>query len=252
MASTIRSLKRFLKSRLGRHAGSGPGTPQLDVVHSDSDLRVTTAGDPAAPGLFVCFTGIRQAMGGIGAEEFVGSTAMPGYSALFVSDLERSWYNGFEPERLADVLRPRAEGKRVVTIGNSMGGFGAIWATTLLDVDVAIAFAPQFSVHPDIVPGEERWKEFTSRIEHFRHPSLEKAFAGNARIYTINGDDDEEHWSRFPQGSNRQHVVIAGSGHDPALSVKKSGALSDLLTTCIRGGDALDVLERAGLPVKTV
>lgn len=252
MTSSIRSLKQFLKSRLSRRANSGQEASSLDVVHADNDLRVTSAGDPSAPGLFICFTGIRQAMGGIGAEEFVGSTAMPGYSALFVSDLERSWYNGFEPERLAAILRPRAEGKRVVTIGNSMGGFGAIWATTLLDVDVAIAFAPQFSVHPEIVPGEERWKEFTSRIEHFRHPSLEKAFAGNARIYTINGDDDEEHWSQFPQGSNRQHVVIAGSGHDPALSVKKSGALSDLLATCIRGGDALHVLELAGLPVRTV
>lgn len=222
----------------------------LDVLHADADLRITTAGDPAAPGLFVCFTGIRQAMGGIGAEEFVGSTALPGFSALFVSDLKRSWYNGFEPERLASVLRARAEGKAVVTIGNSMGGFGAILATTMLPVETAIAFAPQFSVHPEIVPGEERWTEFTRQIEHFRHPSLREAFASGARIYTINGDDDAAHWSQFPQAPGLEHVVIEDSGHDPALHVKKSGVLPRLLTTCIEGGHVLDMLRDAGLPAK--
>lgn len=84
--------------------------PDPIEVHADGDLRVTRLGDPAAPGVFICFTGIRQAMGGIGAEEFVGSTAVPGFSALFVSDLGRTWYNGFPPERLASILtrdRPR-------------------------------------------------------------------------------------------------------------------------------------------------
>ena len=72
MTSSIRSLKQFLKSRLSRRANSGQEASSLDVVHADNDLRVTSAGDPAALGLFICFTGIRQAMGGIGAEEFVG------------------------------------------------------------------------------------------------------------------------------------------------------------------------------------
>jgi hypothetical protein len=47
-------------------------------------------------------------------------------------------------------------------------------------------------------------------------------------------------------------VVIEGSGHDPALSIKKSGVLSELLATCIGEGDALEVLQRGGLPVRAI
>lgn len=243
-------------SILGILARLGAGVGQLSSrlrepieVHKDGDLRVTRLGHPAAAGLFICFTGVRQAMGGIGAEEFVGSTAVPGFSALFVSDLKRTWYNGFPPERLAAILAPFAAGKRVITIGNSMGGFGAIWATTIFRVDTAIAFAPQYSVHPEIVPGETRWREFTDAIAHFRHPSLASAFTTGAQIYTINGDADQDHWSKFPVQPQCEHVLIRGSGHDPALAIKQSRALSPLLRTCLAGGSALTVLQEAGLDV---
>ncbi len=226
--------------------------PEPIEIHADEDLRITRLGDPAAPGLFICFTGIRQAMGGIGAEEFTGSTAVPEFSALFVSDLKRTWYNGFPAERLTAILAPICAGKRVVTIGNSMGGFGAIWATKIIEVDTVIAFAPQYSVHPEIVPGETRWREFTGAIRHFRHPSLVDAFTVGARIYTINGDDDRAHWMNFPEQANCEHVLIPGSGHDPALAVKQSGALSHLIRSCLAGGSAFAVLQQAGLGVQRI
>ncbi|MFN4019887.1 MAG: hypothetical protein ACK4IC_05160 [Erythrobacter sp.] len=219
------------------------------ALHADDDLRVTRLGDPAASGLFICFTGIRQAMGGIGAEEFTGSTALPDFSALFVSDLKRTWYNGFPAERLTDILAPFCTGKRVVTVGNSMGGFGALWATTILPVDTAIAFAPQYSLHPELVPGETRWREFTEAITHFRYPSLADAFTTGARIFTINGDDDREHWINFPARPGCENVLIRNSGHDPARLIKQSGALPALLQTCLGGGSALALLRQAGLDV---
>lgn len=242
---------RGVLARLGvatRHVSAM--RPEPIEIHADDDLRITRLGDPAAPGLFICFTGIRQAMGGIGAEEFTGSTAVPGFSALLVSDLKRTWYNGFPAERLTGILTPFCAGKRVITVGNSMGGFGAIWATTIIPVEVAIAFAPQYSVHPDIVPGETRWREFTVAIPHFRHPSLADAFTAGARIYTINGDDDRAHWTNFPEQANCEHVLIRDSGHDPALAVKQSGALSPLIRTCISGRSALALLQQAGLDVQ--
>lgn len=226
--------------------------PEPIAIHADDDLRVTRLGDPAASGLFICFTGIRQSMGGIGAEEFTGSTALPDFSALFVSDLKRTWYNGYPAERLTDILDPFCTGKRVVTVGNSMGGFGALWATTILPVDTAIAFAPQYSVHPEIVPGETRWREYTDAIEHWRYPSVVDAFTTGTRIYTINGDDDRDHWSNFPEQAGCEHVLIQNSGHDPALLIKQSGALSALMQTCLGGGSALVLLQQAGLDVRRI
>ena len=72
----------------------------LKVLHADEHLRITSLGDSDLPNLFLCFTGVKQQMGGIDAEEFVGSTEMPGFSAIFVWDLSRTWFNGFAPESL--------------------------------------------------------------------------------------------------------------------------------------------------------
>lgn len=204
-------------------------------------------GDPDAPCLFMCFTGIKQAMGGVGTEEFVGSTSRPGWSAIFVSDLQRTWFNGFEPTLLQDILGQRASGRRVVTVGNSMGGFGAVWASSLFDVETAIAFAPQFSVNPAVVPEEKRWMEYRERIDRWRHESLAPFFNKKTRYYTINGDEDSMHWRRFPESANCEHVLIERSGHDPARTIKAHGSLSGLLDTCLAGGGALHYLQSQGI-----
>lgn len=226
--------------------------PEPKKIFSNKYLRVTSLGNPDAGRLFICFTGIKQKMGGIGSEEFVGATALPGSSALFVHDLTRSWYNAFDPDLLRDVLMPRMAGKVVVTIGNSMGGFGAILATRLFPVATAIAFAPQFSVHPHIVPHETRWREYTRKIREYRHRSLAEAFTSSTRIYTINGDADARHWERFPRAANCEHLLVDNTGHDPAMAVKKAGVLSTLIRVCCDNGPAHDVLAAAGLPVRPI
>ncbi len=220
------------------------------LLHADDDLRITSTGNPAAPNLLLCFTGVRQKMGGIGAEEFVGTAMRGGFSGIFVSDLRRSWFNGFAPERLQTILQDRTEGRRIVTLGNSMGGYGAIWATRHFRVDTAIAFAPQFSVHPDIVPGEARWMEFRRNILRYRHTSLADHFLPRTRYYTINGDADALHYQRFPIGENLEHVLLPGSGHEPARIVKEQRALNDAIAACIDGNALLPVLRDRGVPCR--
>lgn len=238
------SLLQFFRSSRGVGA-------ELKVLKADDDLRITSLGDPDAPGLFLCFTGIRQGMGGINAEEFVGSTALPGFSAIFVSDLKRSWFNGFAPEALTDVIASRIEGKRVVTLGNSMGGFGAIWATGILPVETAIAFAPQFSVHPEVVPQEDRWWDFRADIAEWRHRSLAESFFPDTRYYTINGSADTLHWSQFPTLTNCEHVLIEDSGHEPAAVVKRHGLLNDLIAAALHKESTLDLLQSKGVPCRS-
>lgn len=238
-------------SRLLRKLRSPSREPTADrpsPVHTDDDLRITSMGDTDAPNLFLCFTGIKQAMGGIGAEEFVGTTVKDEFSALFVSDLRRSWFNGFAPEKLVDLVGDRASGRRIVTIGNSMGGYGAIWATRYFDAATAIAFAPQYSVHPAVVPDEHRWAEYRKQIDRWRHESLDGFFGATTRYYTINGTDDRLHWSRFPERPNCEHVLIGASGHDPALAIKRQGAMSGLFDTMLAGRSALEFLQREDVP----
>lgn len=245
----VRSRLKVLRSLIG---GRERFLSKPKELFCDDDLRITRLGDTSAAGVFICFTGVKQALGGIGSEEFVGSTAVPGHSAIFVHDLQRSWYNRFSREKLIEILLPAVAGKRVTTIGNSMGGFGAILISSIIPVQTVIAFAPQFSVHPEIVPYEKRWREFTSEISHFRYASLAEAFANGANIYTINGDADEMHWLQFPQRSNCEHVLLDESGHEPAQVIKSAGILSSLIRECMRGGSALQTIRDAGLSARHV
>lgn len=69
----FRKVVRRLRRSFGR-AREEFERPDMRVLFADSDLRITALGDANAPNLFLCFTGVQQGMGGIGAEEFVGST----------------------------------------------------------------------------------------------------------------------------------------------------------------------------------
>ncbi|WP_141521605.1 alpha/beta hydrolase [Novosphingobium sp. PC22D] len=225
-----------------------------DTVFENAVLRVTALGDPDAPGVFVCFTGTLLAMGGIDAEEFVGSTRLPGFSALFVSDLARSWYNAFAPETFTEAIADRIAGKRVITLGNSMGGYGAIWASKYLPVETVIAFAPQFSMHPEVMPGEKRWRNFRRKIGQWRHRSMEDHFREDVRYYTINGDapEDREHWTQFPSGANMEHLLVADTGHYPAARFKQAGILSEVIAQCTEGNSPLDVIREGGFEVSRI
>ncbi|MEL7689621.1 hypothetical protein [Citromicrobium bathyomarinum] len=241
-------MKIWLMKRASRDDG-------FEALHHDEHLRVTRLADDAdsdAHTVFVCFTGIKQGLGGLGAEEFVGSTRREGHTALFVSDLQRSWYNGFPPEHLQTILRPYVEGRRVITLGNSMGGFGAIWAAQWLGAERAIAFAPQFSVHPDIVPGETRWTEWRNRISEWRVPSLLDSFADGTDYFVFHGDADSEHYHQFPERPNILNVVIADSGHGPAAKLKEAGVLGEVFAQCLSGKDPRPTIREAGLTLKPI
>ncbi len=235
---------------------SAPATvmphPVPVLVHEDAVLRVTALGDARAPGVVLCFTGIGERMDGAAPEEFVASARLPGFSTLFVSDRTRSWYNAFPPEHLSGVVAPIVAGRRVVAIGNSMGGFGAIWASGLVPCETVIAFAPQWSVHPAIVPEEDRWRRHRDAIAAWRIESLAGRFVPGTRYVTINGAVDRPHWSRFPIRPGIDHLLVADAGHNPARLIRERGALGDLIATCVAGGDALACLTRHGIAAEAI
>lgn len=243
----LRRIQKKLRRMFRQPASQTFEIDAMIEVFTDANIRVTALGDPDAPNLFLCFTGVQQGMGGIGAEEFVGTTRFPGFSALFISDLQRSWYNNFPPSLLTDAIGARVAGKRLIGLGNSMGGYGAVWIAQHLPVATVIAFAPQFSVHPEVVPAETRWQEFRSQITHWRERSL--SFNDTTRYFTINGDADEMHWSHFPRQSNCTHLLIKGTGHNPGAKLKERGILRDTISACVAGNDPHDIIAAAGLKV---
>lgn len=188
--------------------------------------------------ILLSFTGIGLRLGGLETQgpEFVGSALRRG-APIFITDLTRSWGNRVDFESLARLLAPHFEGREVVSIGNSMGGFLSILATSYFPITTAIAFAPQFSVHPKIVPAEERWSRHRNAIDTWRFESLKPHFHRKTRYFVFFGGHRREaiHFSRFPMRANVRTFVFPGVGHDIASFMKDGKVLDDVIDGCLSG-----------------
>ena len=228
-------------SQLSPEIDGGPEgiAPSPDAIYEDETIRVSgiRGGDRA---LFVAFTGIGHRLGAMQREEFVRMAQAGGeHSVLIVQDKTRSWYN--EPS-FAEKLQPivaewGARCAKIVTIGNSMGGFGAIVFAGLLDADVAIAFSPQFSVSPSVLPKESRWTEYTSQIKEFVYDDAGSRIVPGCEYYIFQGDGGKNwyHVGRFPLLPNVHQFVIRDGPHNLAAILKSRGFLSKVVAACATG-----------------
>lgn len=204
------------------------------VIHEDEFLKVVWRPRDAAR-VLLCFTGIGHSLGAIPVQqdEFVG-TALSYGVPVFIHDKTRSWGNSFSFEQLASILEPLCGGREMSAIGNSMGGFLAVAASSLLPLRRVVAFAPQFSVNPQVLPDERRWMEYRRNIVHYRLPSLEGCFERAEQYFLFSGDtpEEERHWRHFPARANVYNFVRPGTGHDAAVLFKTDGVLSRLISDC--------------------
>lgn len=212
----------------------------MQVEYDDDRLRISySPGD--ADTAVIAFAGVGLALGGIQIEEFSSSLARGGHpAAVFVIDKRRSWYNNgvVAPiiERVTALLA-RLRVRRVVALGNSMGGFGAVALGPRFPGCVrVVAFSPQSSVQPGLVPFETRWPEWSAAITQWDLPDA-AALVDNVESHLFFGRGDEldmRHAARFAAALPSRHIYrVAGTDHDLVRDLKRRGALSPLLDELI-------------------
>jgi hypothetical protein len=194
----------------------------------------------------VAFAGIGRGLGTIQTEEFKKSLKQTAVratpSTIYVIDKQRRWFNdgvSFIVEgalsSLVGILNP----KRVVTIGNSMGGFGAlIFAKRIEYCERSIAFAPQSSVQNSIVGFESRWSEHVGLIKQWDVPDATEEVGGQIDYHIFYGSDDPLdalHAKRFRDLNSPNVIVnmIAKCGHDVVRKLKEDGLLKPILDQLI-------------------
>ncbi len=213
--------------------------PAAEALHFDDQLLVA-----ARPGrsraLSVVFCGVGHAAGGLQTPEFqAGAAAGAERHVVFVVDIRRSWWNapGLAEAALdATGGYARAIGAEdVVAIGNSMGGFAAIAFAGALGARRAIAFSPQFSIDPEIAPGETRWPGHRARIETLRIRSLAETYAAAPDYLVFSGIDGAEaaELAPFAPVPNGVHALFARHGHGLAAALKAEGALRPLMAAAL-------------------
>lgn len=212
---------------------------RLRVLVDDDALRVTQRQGNSGRHV-VSFTGVGLGHGGLSVvqrEEFGRSLNGAGdVTTTFVIDKQRSWMNGIRDRTLGILCEALRDAQETVTLGNSMGGFAALYFAGLLPAcHRAIAFSPQFSVHPAHMPSSEtRWAEYRGAIaKHVVTHAFEHASdaVDYALFFGIRAPLDLAHIACFerakPPGA-RLHRIVEG-GHDVSQVLRMSGALGPIL-----------------------
>jgi predicted esterase YcpF (UPF0227 family) len=199
----------------------------VDLIEVDvSELR-------PAETLVVAFAGVKGGLGGIPREFHRTLSASP-CAALFVVDHARRWYQYDLDEMAALTARISAAAaevgaSRIVTLGNSMGGFGALLVGALVGADRILAFSPQTCIEPAATRslGDDRWVDHQCRIDAYPFGDLNRIASPRGHVVLCFGADDaldvahaaRLHWpcEQFP---------IAGAGHAAAGALKERGELA--------------------------
>ncbi|WP_299193357.1 hypothetical protein [uncultured Litoreibacter sp.] len=221
---------------------AAPLSGQLDfqLMHQDDRLRVEVA--PGRSGrLMVSFTSVGTERDQWPPKEFVKQASQDGRNHLIcITDKSRCWMNhtGMDQTilRLVADYVAQHEVRNIMTLGVSMGAFNALVFGRLMPVQRVIAFAPQFSVHPDIVPEETRWTFFRNQITDWRYRALDKLPKRPAKIYMFHGDsrDEQHHWRQFPTAPNLRHYIFAGRDHNFVRQLKSENLLPKIMISAIR------------------
>lgn len=194
-----------------------------------------------APRLVVVFTGMRAGFGDTPLDEFAGSAGQKGENdVLFVTDRRASWYSlpGLWA-RIVEAVRGLAAqrgAEEVVTLGTSMGGFGALLLPRDVAVKRAIAFAPQVTMDRRVLD-DDRWPRVTPPVRHVGATMG----ATRTQYYVTAGGGcalDVAHLDLLPRSKRVHRYVLPGARHNVARALKEAGVLSRVVRSIIRGRKA--------------
>lgn len=208
-------------------------------LHKDgaADIRVLeargTSGGDDDGGAIVVFTSYHSNAAKRGLLEFASSASNGGTRhCIFVTDRRQAWFQG--QDFSAAVLRAvsgyivRKRLSRLMTVGVSMGGYGAISYAHDLGADCALAFAPQYCPRPGTFPDDARWLKARSRITDFSRPALNDVMSQQVQYTLLHGrrnTEDTAHWQAFVQGDQVDHFLADRDSHDVIDPLRSAGVL---------------------------
>ena len=218
--------------------------PPLQLVHEDDGLRLQYLPGSTAS-LVVAFSGIGHGFGGMQTQEFTGTASDQGRNhVLFVADRRRSWYT--TPGLIDTLVRivgqtaARIGVPDVKTIGNSMGGYGAVRFSREFPVSAVASFSPQFSMARSVVR-EDRWDQFHAAIDFEAHLPLSDCLMAGTLYYLIFGGlgtTELKHRNLFPARPGLHLITLPGAGHNVVQKIKDYGLLEPCVQAIFAGDQA--------------
>jgi pimeloyl-ACP methyl ester carboxylesterase len=205
--------------------------------------------------LLVTFGGMRSLVG-IPSFEFVRLTGEIPVKRLFVRDPRQSWYHrglrkhGRTLASVADAvgdLIARHEVERVVMVGNSAGGYGALVFGTLLGADEVFAFAPQTVLDPGLLAemNDHRWDDMLAPL--IKKGALEPRWADLGVALPEARHTDTRYNVFFDERIRGDRLHAERLRHVEGVRLYKFGRGGHALVRALRDCGALERMLRAAL-----
>ncbi len=174
--------------------------------------------------------------------------------AIHFISRDNDWYQYAElPEAARAAAEITSAYKRVVAYGSSMGGYAAIRFGGLVGAKTAVALSPQYSIHPKIVPFENRWAGDAARIEFIYDEKPPCAFTETSIVFFDPHDADKQHVELFRGKTKLCEVRTPNGGHPCGSFLAETGLLQDILMQ-VASGDfdpasiQREIRRRRGIP----
>ena len=208
----------------------------MKLLYEDDNIKISII-ERDLPTVTLCFSGAAlddRGLDIVGAEFIRASQTA---TAIFIVDKTISWGNNIDFDLLRNVIGAYTQNKIVNAIGNSMGGYNAIIASKVINLNTVIAFVPQYSINKKVMPGESRWDCFGKNITNWRIESLEGYFNMHTNYYIIAGSTggDRAHLEKMPATSNIKKIYFKGIfyDHNVAPVLKNHNILYDVIGDCL-------------------
>jgi pimeloyl-ACP methyl ester carboxylesterase len=183
--------------------------------------------------LIVAFAG-RGLKYGITQYEFVSVLDRLNCDQLYIKENKPSWYQECFADILLYLKLKVKKYKKVIFIGNSMGGYGAILFGWLLNVNKIIAFAPQtfLDKYNRDKHNDTRWENELDLLNqtklldlnHIKHDNIDLYYAKDFHLDKLHAMHIECNLKPFE-----------GKGHAGIKSLWFSGKLRNIIKEAING-----------------
>ncbi len=156
-----------------------------------------------------------------------------GIDAIHVVSRRNEWFQHADMHGAVAAIRRALAGKPAMTYGSSMGGYAAIRFAGALGATQAIAISPQYSLDPQVVPFERRWRADAGRVRFLAWPEV--AAPPPVLAFYDPYDLDARHLELWARDRRVIRVRLPYAGHPASTCLAELGLLAPALLDIVAG-----------------
>jgi len=159
-----------------------------------------------------------------------------GFTAIFFITKIHNWWQTEEFDVAIEIANEHTRDiKRRITYGQSMGGYGALLASGLLN-SVAIVTSPQTTIATKSIPLHPVWEGHISKFPTVRDDvyAQMKSSLNVVVVYDPANSIDHKHFTHISDHPNVTRMIMPFSTHNVPQTMLEMGALSEVMVSLLK------------------